>query len=436
MIGAEDNGRFRHAHGGGVHGDAGRGGGFGPLLRNIDESLVDHLGDRQAAFRVDAREVGLAGEARRHAHGRERLAERELRFGAELRQAHLHLPIGKVVEPAGQVSRCQRFLEVRKAGAGRRQQDVEGHPGAGVAHFQDLGGRRCGVAKIRGLVHEVGLGGGAGRQGERRGLRVRGDKRVLPLAIEVDSAGEDHAGLGVERSGREQVLDLLFGVLFGPAVDLRSRGLGIRDEIERRRWSLVVVGERVLEGRLDGQSFLHPESVRGVQFVASGVAGLGEVGEQRSEGGIVGGVVMDVQDGLDFLGGLAAGARTRHGERRGDVEGRENQVPVASHKLFVGGSGEGVHRRRYTGVGGRQRGGQQDRQNKTFHGGSGYTSQVTPLARRGSSGSRHVGLAHAPAGPRTTPARLASRSPCRHSQGARPRRPSHRTTAARRQPGS
>jgi len=32
VIGAEDNGLFGHAHGGGLHGDTGGGGGFGPLL--------------------------------------------------------------------------------------------------------------------------------------------------------------------------------------------------------------------------------------------------------------------------------------------------------------------------------------------------------------------------------------------------------------------
>jgi hypothetical protein len=70
-----------------------------------------------------------------------------------------------------------------------------------------------------------------------------------------------------------------------------------------------------------------------------------------------------VQDGLDFLCGLAAGAGKGHGERSGDVERGEDQVRVASRQLFVGGGGEGVHRGRYTGVGGRQRGGEQDRQN-------------------------------------------------------------------------
>ena len=142
---------------------------------------------------------------------------------------------------------------------------------------------------------------------------------------------------------------------------------GFGDEIERREWGVVVVGERVLEGRLDGESFLHPESVGGVQFVASGVAGLGEAGEQGSQGGIVGGVVMEAQDGLDFLGGLAAGAGKGHGERRGDVEGGENQVPVASHELFVGGGGEGVHGGRNAGIGGRQRGGEKEGQSKAFH---------------------------------------------------------------------
>jgi hypothetical protein len=34
-------------------------------------------------------------------------------------------------------------------------------------------------------------------------------------------------------------------------VDLGSRGLGIRDEVERREWGMVVVGQRVLESRLD-----------------------------------------------------------------------------------------------------------------------------------------------------------------------------------------
>jgi hypothetical protein len=51
---------------------------------------------------------------------------------------------------------------------------------------------------MRGLVHEVGLRGGAGRQDEGRGLGARGNERVLPLTVEVDGAGEDKARLGVE----------------------------------------------------------------------------------------------------------------------------------------------------------------------------------------------------------------------------------------------
>jgi hypothetical protein len=67
---------------------------------------------------------------------------------------------------------------------------------------------------------------------------------------------------------------------------------------------------------------------------------------------------MEAQDGLDFFGGLAAGAGKGHGERSGDVEGGEDQVPIPSRELFVGGGGEGVNRRHYAGVGGRQRGGE------------------------------------------------------------------------------
>ena len=76
---------------------------------------------------------------------------------------------------------------------------------------------------------------------------------------------------------------------------------------------------------------------------------------------------MQAQDGLDFLGGLPAGAGKGHGERGRDVEGGEDQVRIASRELFVGGGCEGVHRGRYLRVGGRQRGGQQHRQNKAFH---------------------------------------------------------------------
>ncbi len=162
-------------------------------------------------------------------------------------------------------------------------------------------------------------------------------------------------------------MDLPFGVLFGPAVDLGTRGFGIGHEIERRKWGVVVVGEGVLEGRLDGEALLHPESVGGVQFVASGVAGLGEVGEQGSKGGIVGGVVTDVEDGLNFFGCPAACSRKGHRENSGDVERGEDQVCVAPAKLFVGGDGEGVHGGHYTRIGGRQGGGEQDGKKESFH---------------------------------------------------------------------
>ena len=102
VIGAEDNRLFGHAHGGGAHGDASSGGRLGALLRYINERLVDDFRDRQRAFRVDAREIRLVGKARGHAHSRECLAQRELRFGAELRQADLHVPGREVAEPASQ----------------------------------------------------------------------------------------------------------------------------------------------------------------------------------------------------------------------------------------------------------------------------------------------------------------------------------------------
>jgi hypothetical protein len=79
---------------------------------------------------------------------------------------------------------------------------------------------------------------------------------------------------------------------------------------------------------------------------------------------------MKMQDGLDFFGGLAAGAGEGHGERSCDVEGGENSVRITSRKLFVGSGGEGVHRGNYAGVCGRLCGSEQDRKNKTFHGAS------------------------------------------------------------------
>jgi hypothetical protein len=47
-------------------------------------------------------------------------------------------------------------------------------------------------------------------------------------------------------------------------------------------------------------------------LVACSVGGLGEAGKQGSKGGIVGVVVLEMQDGLDFFGGLAASAGEGH----------------------------------------------------------------------------------------------------------------------------
>jgi hypothetical protein len=67
-----------------------------------------------------------------------------------------------------------------------------------------------------------------------------------------------------------------------------------------------------------------------------------EVGEQGCKSGIVGGVAIQVQNGLNFLGGLTAGADAGEGERSGNVERREDQVRIALNNLFVGGCCEGV----------------------------------------------------------------------------------------------
>jgi hypothetical protein len=68
-----------------------------------------------------------------------------------------------------------------------------------------------------------------------------------------------------------------------------------------------------------------------------------------------------VHNGFDFFGALAAGAGEGHRERSINIEGREDEVPVASRQLFVAVSGEGVQRGRHWGVGGRQHGSEQDR---------------------------------------------------------------------------
>ena len=74
-----------------------------------------------------------------------------------------------------------------------------------------------------------------------------------------------------------------------------------------------------------------------------------------------------MQDGLNFFGGPATRSRKSHGESSGDVEGRGDQVGVAPAELFIGGDSEGVHGGHYTGIGGPQGGGEQDRNEESFH---------------------------------------------------------------------
>ncbi len=251
--------------------------------------------------------------------------------------------IGERAQPAGEIFGRQCLFQIRQAAAALGQQDIKGHPGAGVAHFENLDGGRFGIAEVVRLVHETGLLDAA-RRGKRRGLGARRGERALPLTVEINSAGEYQPRLAVERAGREQILDFLFGVLFGPGVDAGPRGFGIGGEIQWSQRRPEVVREGALEGWLKGDALLHPESIGGEQLIVACIARLAELGQQRAEGRIVGGIVMQVQDGLHLLGSLTAGAGQRHGERGGDVERRKDQVAIAARQLPVRSGGEGVHR--------------------------------------------------------------------------------------------
>jgi hypothetical protein len=48
-----------------------------------------------------------------------------------------------------------------------------------------------------------------------------------PVAAEVDRVGEDQARVRTEYPGRDEIPDLLLGLLRDPAVDLAARALGV-----------------------------------------------------------------------------------------------------------------------------------------------------------------------------------------------------------------
>ncbi len=171
-------------------------------------------------------------------------------------------------------------------------------------------------------------------QGEGRLLGGRGGEGLLPRRLEINGIDQDESGRRVERTLREEIVDLVVGRRRRPSIDASAGGFGGGHVVDEVHPGAEPLRQGVQERLLPRRAPLSPQGVGDVQgdvgLVAVGLGlGSGAAGEgrrQRSQPGIE---IVDrqpAQDGKHLGRGLAAGTVGRHRERRCHRIGRADEV--------------------------------------------------------------------------------------------------------------
>ncbi|KAF5045879.1 hypothetical protein DSECCO2_476610 [anaerobic digester metagenome] len=309
------------------HHNAGRRRGLGALLVHVDECLMEDPGDEEVSRAVHPREVGVVGKRRRHPHRRKHPRKRIPRLQRELREEDPDVLRDQGLPQAGKPLRVQGLFRSRQVVFfGEKDEHREfGFVPVRVRHLEHLEGLGLRV-RIDGIpVHH--------RDSHRR---VRSNPELLirclvhvelfdPGAFEVDRVRDHEPGHRVDRTRREEVADLLFGLFLHPPVDRRSRPIGVLDEVEVRDVCPIPVSGRLNILWEEGVRLLRPEGVCGAERVVAAPAV--QPGVDRGKPLPPEGVVLrEVQHRPDLVGGRAACALVGDRESRRDAVGREEEV--------------------------------------------------------------------------------------------------------------
>src|SRR5260370_30441833 len=139
-----------------------------------------------------------------------------------------------------------------------------------------------------------------------------------PDSFEIDGVGQNEARGVVQASGREDVLDSIFGFLRDPAVDFASGGLGSGFEVGLIYIGLVIGFGDVEESRQEGMALLCPQGIGNCELNALLLFGFGELTFKFAQGGMRLALGKVENSGHLFFG-VASGAGVSHCQARGDA---------------------------------------------------------------------------------------------------------------------
>ena len=313
-----------------VHDDPGRRRGLGPLLAHVDERLMDDVADEEPVCPVHPREVGIAGERRRHPHRRKRRGEAVRRLERELREDDPDPPIGQRVPEVRERLRIQYLFRRRQVVFLREEDEHREFRSVSVRirhpeHLEAVGLRVPVDRILVRAVHHRNPDRLARSDPELLLGRLGGVELLDPGPLEVDRVRDHEPGHGVDRTGGEEVADLILGLLLHPAVDGLARRFGVAGEVEVRDVRPIPPLRRIDICREERVGSLRPEGVCGaesvvlVPVVQNGI----EPGKPGSPKGLV---LWEVKHRPDLVAGRAPGALVGDREGRGDAVGREEDV--------------------------------------------------------------------------------------------------------------
>ena len=317
-----------------THHHSGRGGRFGPILVELDESLVEDVIDRERRG-GDASEVGLVRiERERHPQRLERGLERERarRLNLEPGKRDINAIRGQRTKPRLErgrgESRLHRVEPVFLIWQHQRHRQCT----ALIKHLQNLHAIRRRKAEQSGLVHCGDIV--ALRRGEmKRGCHCQLFREgAAPAAEEIDRVGEHEAcGSGHAFRGKE-ILDALLGGGADPRVDVlpasvelmlkiyclhRRAERGPRD-VEIRRFK----GTRLFDEEPVGNAKRHTQ----LRILVAREQLAVEIERLRERAALV-------EHLLHLLRCLAAGTGPGHGQGGREAERGERQVALLRAKL-------------------------------------------------------------------------------------------------------
>ena len=302
------------------------------LLVDVDEGLVDHLGDEQFLSALPGVEhAGAIGDIRNEdvgrAEGGDDLLRLDFPLDGEAGQGNGHVCQARLAPPLEQCVGREAGFESGQAVGRLRQEHEHLEIPAAVGERQQLEALGRGQLERLGLMHHRHRRLAAVGPVERRRVRAGGEELPRPRSLERDGIGQDEPRVGLERVG-EDLPDLPARPCGHPGVDRGGLPCGTADEIGVVEGTPESLTEETDEVGVPGDPLLAPQAVGHGEFVRP-LPLIVEASQIPCGGDRLG--VGQMEHRLQLREGLAPRSGRSHRER--GVDGERGEDATAARRV-------------------------------------------------------------------------------------------------------